>query len=107
MIPLLLATLAVGIPVSCQPPAGIAGQYLPRSHGGPAIVIHEPYCGEVRDGTVGGAVLLAHELGHAYQDALGVPFDEAEADVLARSWWLRLQRLLGGRPFVTLAGWRP
>lgn len=107
MIPLLLATLAVGIPVSCQPPAGIAGQYLPRSYGGPAIVIHEPYCGEVRDGTVGGAVLLAHELGHAYQDARGLRFDEGQADRLAGRWWPALWRRLGGRSFVTLAGWRP
>lgn len=104
---LLLASLAVALPVTCQPSGVMAGYYLPVADGGPRIVIMESWCDDVETGSPEGALLLAHELGHAYQDAHRLPFDEQQADVLAERWWPGLLRLLGGRPFVTLAGWRP
>lgn len=107
MTVLLLASLAIAMPVSCQSAGEMAGYYLPRSSGGPAVVIVEPWCDDVETGSPVGALLLGHELGHAYQDAHRLPFDEREADRLAWRWLPWLQRLLGGRPFVTLAGRAP
>jgi hypothetical protein len=93
------ASLAVGMPVTCEPAQpGVAGLYYPRVLGGPRIVVVEPWCGDVRRGTRVGAWVLAHEAGHAWQEAMGLPFDEGQADGLADRWWRVLQRLLGGRP---------
>jgi hypothetical protein len=98
--PLLLATAVLGVPVHCLPAANIsgpvAGFYQPRPV--QAILISERYCADVRRGTRAGAWILAHELGHAWQDANRLPLDEGQADRLAAGWWRWVQRLLGGRP---------
>lgn len=94
MIALALASLALAMPVTCAPAGDHGAHYVPRDQGGPAIVVLEPYCDEVRQGTPTGAWLLGHELGHAWQDALRRPFDEREADTLGNRWqhdlWVRL-----------------
>jgi hypothetical protein len=93
------ASLAVGMPVTCEPAQNdVAGLYFPRVLGGPRIAIVEPWCDDVRRGTRAGAWVLAHEMGHGWQEAMGLPFDEGQADGLADRWWRVLQRLLGGRP---------
>jgi hypothetical protein len=90
------AGMAVGMPVSCIPAVdGIAAQYSPREF---RVEVTAPYCTDVRRGTDMGAWLLGHELGHAWQDAMHLPFDEDQADRLANGWAPALQRALGGRP---------
>lgn len=97
---LAAASLALGMPTSCVAADREAAAFY---QGGLfAVSVLEPYCREVRDGTEWGAWILAHELGHAYQDALGLPFDEGQADRLADSWWRSVWRLLGGRSSVRL-----
>lgn len=93
------------MPAVCEPPpdqwrVGVAAIYHPGEF---RTSVYGPWCAEVRDGTPMGARVLAHELAHAYQDAMGLPFDEGQADRLAAQWWRSLQRALGGRPSVRLA----